>query len=577
MLLERLVDYSRRLVLPPTLYSYSPVRYIIELDAAGNLLNPRPTDTADPGSRTTRRGQPRMVPDIQRSSGVRALLLADKADYVLGYVPPDGKAGRVAACHAAFFDLVRRCVDETGELSVTAVLRFLTAGPLGRLSLGADFDPGAKITFRVDGMFPVDLPSVQAFWAADNDPSLKAAPVMQCLVCGQDRPVLERLQGKIKGVPGGQTSGTSIISANAEAFESYGLDASLIAPTCSECGERFTKGLNDLLDREEHRFRLGGAAFVWWTKEEVGFDFLNYLTNPAEADVGALLESVFRGRPTAIDETRFYGAVLSGSGGRAVVRDWLDTTVGNVKEQLARWHRAQEVVDTSGGPHRPLGIQALAGATVRELRDVAPPVMRSLLHTAFSGAPLPPDLLFQAVRRCRAEQGVNRQHAALIKMVLAQSGTQEEERSMVQLNTDHPSTAYHCGRLLAVLEEAQRAALPGVKATIVDRFYGTASSAPASVFSRLLRGVQPHLSKLERDRPGAFYALQGRLEEIQGRIAEFPRVLTLEDQGRFALGYYHQRAYDRAQAREAAERRRAGLPSVPGDDTAVDLDDQDQE
>jgi CRISPR-associated protein Csd1 len=165
----------------------------------------------------------------------------------------------------------------------------------------------------------------------------------------------------------------------------------------------------------------------------------------------------------------------------------------------------------------------------------------------------------------------------LIKMVLAQSGTQEEERSMVQLNTDHPSTAYHCGRLLAVLEEAQRAALPGVKATIVDRFYGTASSAPASVFSRLLRGVQPHLSKLERDRPGAFYALQGRLEEIQGRIAEFPRVLTLEDQGRFALGYYHQRAYDRAQAREAAERRRAGLPSVPGDDTAVDLDDQDQE
>ncbi len=128
---------------------------------------------------------------------------------------------------------------------------------------------------------------------------------------------------------------------------------------------------------------------------------------------------------------------------------------------------------------------------------------------------------------------------------------------MVQLNATHPNAGYQCGRLLAVLEDIQRLAIPGAKATIVDRYYGTASSAPIAVFSRLLRGAQPHLAKLERDRRGAWVALQGRMGEIMGRISTFPRTLTLEEQGLFALGYYHQRAHDRAQAIEGAERRRA--------------------
>lgn len=131
---------------------------------------------------------------------------------------------------------------------------------------------------------------------------------------------------------------------------------------------------------------------------------------------------------------------------------------------------------------------------------------------------------------------------------------------MVQLDPDNQDASYRCGRLLAVLEEIQRAALPGINATIVDRFFGTASSAPASVFGRLVRGAQPHMSKLERDRHGAFIALQRRLEEVLGGISAsgFPKTLTLEQQGLFALGYYHQRAHDRAEAQKAGERRKAG-------------------
>ena len=148
---------------------------------------------------------------------------------------------------------------------------------------------------------------------------------------------------------------------------------------------------------------------------------------------------------------------------------------------------------------------------------------------------------------------------------------------MVRLNPTHPSAAYHCGRLLAVLENIQRLAIPGIKATIVDRFFGTASSAPASVFSRLVRGAQPHLGKLERDNRPAYIALQRRMEDILANLDGFPRVLTLHDQGLFALGYYHQHAFDRAQRREAAERRRAGVPLSPDEVVLPDIDSPTQD
>ena len=223
---------------------------------------------------------------------------------------------------------------------------------------------------------------------------------------------------------------------------------------------------------------------------------------------------------------------------------------------------SQQIVTEYGEPPRPLGIYALAAATVRELKDVPATVPRVFLRSALVGTPLPWNLMAEAIRRCRAEQRVTRQQAALIKLVMRSHEPLTEEETMVQLNPEHPSPGYQCGRALAILEEIQRAAMPGVNATIVDRFYGTASTAPASVFSRLLRGAQPHLSKLERDRRGAYVALQGRLEEVLGHLAGFPSTLSLQEQGLFALGYYHQRASDRAQARTASERRKTAEPEI---------------
>ena len=570
MLLQKLVEYADRIERTPPLYAERPIRYVVELDGEGNLLGL--TDTADPSDRRSRNGTRRLAPQVQRSVAVKPLLLSDRADYTFGRPRGADTEEQALKRHQAYVGLLERCVATTGELAVGAVQRFLRNSPLGAIQLGGDFDESAALTFRVDGSFVIDLPSVQEFWANEHSLGSDGGNSPQCLVCGREGPVLGRLPSNIKGIPGGQSSGTALISANEEAFESYGLEASRVAPTCESCAEKFTKALNALLATEANNYRFLGAVFIFWTREESGFSFRSFLDRPDAEEVRALMAAVRTGKAVErLDETAFYAASLTGSGGRAVVRDWVDTTVGGVKSNLARWFGMQRVTGWDGSDLRPLGIYQLAGSTVLDMKDLPPPTVRAMLRTALTGAPLPLSLLAQAIRRNQAEQRVTHPRAALIKLALMGRNYDYdyEEDDMVSLNDEHPSAAYHCGRLLAELEAAQRRAVPGVKATITDRFYGTASTAPASVFPRLVRGAQPHLAKLERDNPGVQRALQRRIEDICSRVLVFPRTLTMEQQGLFCLGYYHQRAHDRASAIEARARRESNEAQEHGESAQV--------
>jgi CRISPR-associated protein Csd1 len=576
MLLQKLKEYAdagRVENMAPVGYKETPIRYVVDLDAEGRFLGW--VDQAQGGKGREKRGKVTFAPHVGRSSGVRAKLLADNAEYALGIARDPLKQGRVDEARRAFVDLARACALATADPRVAAVSAFLEAPDDALAALPGDFDPSAVMTFRVDGQLPIDLPAVREFWAhhgsgepetADGDAT--GSRPMQCLVCGQWRPPVERLPYKWQGIPGGQSSGLALISANSPAFESYGLEASLVAPTCAECGERFSKAALALLGDDRTRLRVGQRlAYVFWTRDPVpDFSFAAFFTDPQSTDVGNLLRSPRRGDAgaTDLDDTPFYAAALSASGARVVVREWLDTTLGRVKENLRRYFRLQELVGTDGNA-APLKLIALAGATVRELNDVQPEVAQAILRVALNGGALPSGLLYQVVQRCRAEGGVNRPQAALIKAVLLsqlpldrEEGIDVTEGNLRRLDPGDRRPAYLCGRLLAVLEATQRAALGDVNATIVDRYYGTASSAPASVFPRLLRGAQPHLGKLRRDRRGAFIALENRLMDLmngQGGLTVFPRVLSLPEQGLFALGYYHQRADDRAAARAHRELR----------------------
>ena len=568
MLLERLREYAdHRLALPPPNYQEQAIRYVIDLDDNGRFLGM--IDTADPTITDMRRGMRRLAPAFVRTSGIRPKLLVDKGSYVLGYVPPGATPKREAREHAAFAALTNASADATNEPAVRAIARFLSGLGLPEAALPPDFDGGSTITFRVDGIFPIDLPSVQAHWASLQ--STGTEPTMPCVACGEFRPVLSGHPVTIKRIPNGQTSGNFLISANAAAFESYGLERSLIAPTCAACAQKYGTALNALIGSSETSLRLGDVVYAFWTAEETGFRLGSLLSDPEPSEVRALLDAARTGKAAAtnVDETAFYAVGLSGSGARIAVRTWIDTSVGEAKRRLAHYFALQTMVEWDGQPGGPLPVWRLASATVRNPRKETPAaaVTDGLFELALAGRRLPKDVLFRAVQRARVGQGVNRERAALIKMALGseEGWTTERIATMSGLDETNHDPAYLCGRLLAVLDAIQRQAI-SPNATVVDKFYGAAASAPASVFGNLLDNAQNHLAKLRKDprTQAAGRALDGRLMEVMDAIngsVGFPKTLTLPQQGMFALGFYHQRAADRRAARERAEGRRQGTES----------------
>jgi CRISPR-associated protein Csd1 len=587
MLLQKLVEYGGRTPTDvPARYKGTRVKYAIYLREDGT--NPSMVELSD-GETTGKknRGKELIVPNVSRTVGIKPNLLVDKAEYVLGIARDPEKADKTPVRHAQFIAQVGDCADSTREPSVRAVLRFLQAKDDG-VRLPDDFDPTANVTFVVTtaagDIRPVDLPAVRKYWAARKGDAQDASDErFECLVCGARGPVEKTLELKVRRIPNGQPTGTALVSFNAPAFTSYGLQQTQNAPICGSCGEGFSKSLNTLIEDPSTSIRVGAVQYVFWTREPVGVAWADFFQQPDPQQIAELYQSMKDGRPgaTAVNAAEFFAAALTANGGRAVLRDWIDTTVGHAKESLLRYFDAQRLVDDYGRLGRPLPLWRLANATLRldsqgrpSARDreagAAPSVAPALLRFALAGTPLPPSLVWDAVQRSRAEQRVLRERAVLIKLTLRSRDRTKGETWMDALDASTEDVAYRCGRLLAVIEEVQRAALGDVNATVVDRFYGTASTAPIAVFSRLLKGAQPHLAKLRRDRPGTYRALDARLQEVLAPVHGFPSALNLEQQGLFALGYYHQRAEDRRQAIERAAARAAATGSAQADDLSLD-------
>lgn len=566
MLLSKLAEYEKaeaagdkpEEALPPR-YNWIWVQWIIDLDERGGLLGFISTVGDD---RTSRKGKRIAAPDALITIRVVPKLLAQKADYALG-LAPDGadpkKLERVAQCHEAFIALVRECGLAVQEPAVRAVQRFLESFRPDKDVLPKEFSPGDVVTFRVAGDFPINLPRVRMFWANRKEGEDRQRG--QCLVCGEEGAISRIHEIKIKGIPEGHTAGTSLVSFNAKAFESYGLEQSYGAPVCDECAEGYAKGLNRLIQGEDTSLRIGLARYVFWTRERAAFNPAKLLGNPEPQDVQALLQAVHSSRVAASQVVKagaFYAMSLSASGGRAVVRDWLETTVEAAQGNIARFFRMQQTAPLYGDEVRYFSLRSLVQSLVPEQRpgqlppNPPPNAATALLRAALLGGALPEWLLFQAVRRNRAEQGplsasprggLSWARVALIKLVL-QSGnpnTNSEKEGRMDTSTEL-TPAFLCGRLLALVEHAQASALGDPNATVVDRFYGSASSAPASVFGLLLRNMQHHLSKAKDLKPGIHYWIQRDIEEVVSGLTHLPSVLSLKEQGLFALGYYYQRA-----------------------------------
>lgn len=555
MLLQRLREYAEeRMSLPPPMYSEQPIRYFFALKENGQFLTLR--DTADKNDKALSGGISLFAPHVKRSSKVRPKLLADNSEYVLGLSKQKSNPDRVQQQHARFVALVNECARETGEPSVSSVVHFLESLDVSELGLPTDFDRAATITFEVGESLvrPIDLPSVREYWSTLNGPDEEkesAGARLPCIGCGRVRSTLERHPLKIYGVPGGR-SDKDLVSANQDAFLSYGLKASLNSPVCLPCAEAYGNALNELLRNPDTHLLTKESAYAFWTRRPAKFLFAKMISEPEnqQVEVRSVLLAHRTGRSASVefDPNPFYAVGLGASVARLVVRDWIDTTVGEAQRRLGRYFALQELVGWDGSPWEPVALSRLADSTVHNPKNNAPPpiISLSLIRLAMNGTPLPLDLLYMAVQRNRAKQDVTRERAMLIKMVLqSQPDIREgEERSMANLNENHPDEAYHYGRLLEVLDEIQYAALNSVNSSVTDKYYGAASSAPGSVFGTLIHNAQHHLGKLRGDQSkhGAYVALDKKMRDVMGHISGFDQTLSLPRQGVFALGFYHQRA-----------------------------------
>jgi CRISPR-associated protein Csd1 len=568
MILSKLKEFAQeQMTLPPAMYAELKIRYLVDLNLDGTIKGqfiPLGGDT-----KANKRGNPYTVPFVGRTVGIKPKLLADSAEYVLGTPRPDSKPDRVAECHRQFKELIAQCLEVTQDPKLEAIQIFLNNWqPINlaqylpnRINIDK-FDPSDNITFQVDGEIIADSRSsntkIEQFWAkltsGGEDESKDNQSMMTCLITGEEATVAQRMPLLIKGLIGGQPSGTALVSANSDPFTSYGLKNSLTSPISRDAAEKFAKALNYLLADKQHRLYIGSTVYVFWTKEKTDFNPISFFDKPDPDEVLKLLSSPSSASQMyGVKSQDFYALSLTASMARSVVRDWLETTIPNVEDNLRNWFVNQKLVNYEGETGKPLGVYALAASVYRDAaKEMQPIVSTALIRHALHGSRLADDLLVKLVRRNRAEQDITYPRAVFIKLILISQGKiAMSELESLNLNPKlegQEKAAYHCGRLLAELEAVQRSALGNINASLVDRYYGAASSTPAKAFSPLLRGVQSHLGKLRKNAPGINKLREEQLEEIMSHFNEgkLPNTLTVGSQAIFALGYYHQRAANRA-------------------------------
>ncbi len=561
MILQALYDYYLRKVADPDPARRLPafgledkeIPFIIELTADGKPLGITPTRQGDGKKKVAQRY---LVPKgVKRSSGVAANLLWDTAEYVLG-VDTRGRPERVAEQHAAFrqriADLPEAARQDAG---IQALERFYADGGAAELSKDVSWpevlEGNPVMTFRLHN--DDDLVCQRAAVVATYRGEEEGTTTTVCLVTGEPA-ATERLHTAIKGVWGAQSSGATLVSFNLDAFASFNKEQGDNAPVSPFAAFAYTTALNHLLDRNSRqRFQVGDASTVFWAQKEDAEAESVFAAVFGEQDDPDARTELVRGVLSAVragqfdggrGENRFYVLGLSPNAARISVRFWYAAPLRETAQRIRQWFADLKMVRSGRDPEYPSLFRLLTACAQQGKADNIPPKLGGdIMRAILAGGPFPATWLNAAVQRCRAEQNVSYLRAAAIKACLNRS-RRSPNSSFVQEYSDmldlaNTNTAYRLGRLFAVLEKIQEEANPGLNATIRERYYGAASSTPVAVFTTLLRLKNHHLAKLSNRRRAVYF--EGLLGEILGGIADFPKHLNLPDQGRFSLGYYHQR------------------------------------
>ena len=568
-MLQELMKYGGGLDSEPG-FKTREVRWCIELTADGRFLNVLPLGDGKRGAMQHR------CPDMHAmNAGGKSHFLVETVQTVTLMFKANEEAKKIAGTedkHRFFVEMLAKATDSAPVLS--ALVNALKNEACLKDIRGALTDRKAKpadwLSFRVDGIDPREDKTVQAWWRewrkADMGGELPdVAPIpgnavdgaMVCFLTGEaTQPLLT--QPKITGLSGvgGLSMGDVMVGFDKDAFGSFGLNQSANAAMSAEAAQKYVDGLNDLI--RNHSRKLANALVVHWFKEQVTpqedmLEWLNDFESQEQKEASAqgaarrLLDAIRSGARADLGNNHYYALTLSGASGRVMVRDWMEGPFEDLVSNVEAWFADLAIVarDGNGSAHDPK-FMAVCWALVRDLKDLPAPTAATLWKTAIQRLPIPQPIMAQALARFRTDlvdkdqPPFNHARMGLIKAYFVRLNSGGNTTMTAYLNPDHPAPAYHCGRLLAILANLQRAALGDVGAGVVQRYYAAASQTPGLIIGRLVSNARNHLGKLEG---GLAYWYENQIADVMGRLGDgAPRILDLNGQGLFALGYYQQLA-----------------------------------
>ena len=578
MILQALVEYYEALERKEKITSpgwcRARVAYGLDISEQGELMGVIPLKKEQQkGKKTVWVPQDLTVPQmVSRCSGVSANFLCDHSGYMLG-IDNKGKPERSREC---FEYAKKKHKDILGNISspaARAVCRFFDCWAPDRAAENPYLVPeleeiisGSNLVFMIDGEYVHKDPDIMQCWEEYSHQS-GTGPEGVCLVTGR-REEIARIHGTIKGVRGAQPCGAALVSFNEPAFESYGKAQSFNAPVGTYAAYAYTTALNYLLSDRSHGTTIGDTAVVYWSEEgderyQNIFACVSEPTMENQEIVDGVFKNLAEGKAVAVQdvkdsldmEKRFYILGLAPNAARLAVRFFYQDSFGNILKHIKEHYDRMEIVRPAADAVEYLGIWRMLQETVnKKSRDKKPVSSMSgaVYRSIISGSRYPASLYQAVLGRIRAEQDdgdsriykITRGRAAIIKAYLLKNGNIREEITMA-LNEDSNNTAYILGREFAVLEAIQEEANPGLNATIKDKYFNSACATPAAIFPILFKLKNSHIKKMNNGAKEIYYEkmlcdLQGRLTVAEGQRAACPRRLTLEEQGMFILGYYHQ-------------------------------------
>lgn len=576
MILQALTAYYEQLVRQGKLSAPGwddsfKVSYELRLNDAGQLLRVVPLLTEKTvGKKTVLAPRAMRVPAHEkRSSGFAANFLCDNSTYLLG-ADEKGKPERSADCFKACAKLHHAILDGVDSPAARALLAYFDSWDPAQAATNPllqkqwkEITGNANLIFGYEAAdhshsFVNDDPAIQNAWQTHYNDRSADSDMGQCLITGKYAPI-ERTHPNISGVPGAQSSGAALVSFNAPAFCSYGHEQGDNAPVSKYAAFAYTTALNRLLADRSHCKHVGDTAILCWAEnaEPVYQDAMSMFLFGAdeaagiqESDVQAALKRLSAGQTVPFLEKElspdqhFYLLGLAPNIARLSVRFFLRDTFGSFAQNLQKHADEMEIDCSEKEKFRSLPIWAVVNETTRTVpgqpAKPSPQLAGDLLRAVLTGGRYPATLLNGVTLRIRAEQNVTRGRAAVIKAYYLRNYPTELNKEVYTVSLNETTNVpYLLGRLFSVLEAVQKAATPGINTTIKDRYFNAACATPGMSFPTLLRLSQKHLRKLN-DGLATHYDKQ--ITELMAQLPEsgFPARLSLPDQGKFTIGYYHQ-------------------------------------